>query len=190
MSEKRRDERGEFPEELKQFGELLSSLVPAPSRINRDRLLYEAGAAASALSRPVPASAQRFWPCASAALLATSIGLGTILALRGPLPNRTADAERPVVASNTVPTLAEKTAKNVGNESAAKKLGDRPTAEDLSVDEFAAAAVSPRGNLVLAERSLHLGMHFVEVPDGAGAGPSPDTRVRSLLNQTLRNSIL
>ncbi len=168
---------------------MLSSLVPASSRINRDRLLYEAGAAAPVLSRPLPLLAPRFWPCVSAALLVISIGLGTALALRSPPLNRIGDVPRPAIASNAVPPPIEKAAGRIVNESPAEKPGDGLTAGNPVADPVA-AIVSPRGNLILAERSLHLGTHFVEVPDSATAAPPPDTRVRSLLDQMLRNSIL
>jgi hypothetical protein len=188
MPEKQRDERDELPEELKRFGAMLSSLVPLPSRVNRDRLLYEAGAAASALSRPMPPLAKRFWPCASAALLVISIGLGTALALRGPPLNRVAFVQRPAVASNTVPPPVEKTASGIVNESPAVNPGDGLNAHNLGAD-LRAAPILALGNIIETERALHLGMHLVEIPDGAGAGPPPDTRVRPLLDQVLRNSM-
>jgi hypothetical protein len=57
-----------FSDDLKPFEAILGSLWPVASRIDRDRLMYEAGAAAVSIPATAPKHRlkQWMWACASA----------------------------------------------------------------------------------------------------------------------------
>jgi len=78
-----------LPEELTAFERALSDLAPAPSRIDRDRLMYELGAQAATekLTAIYIAKQRRWftpkrvWAAASVMLACTSLGLAVRLAM-------------------------------------------------------------------------------------------------------------
>src|SRR5690349_11507409 len=81
----------EFPADLKPIEAALAGLSPAAVRLDRDRLMYMAGAAAAeaAAQRTGPAASNRLfktwiWPLSTAVLLLVSFGLGAMLAFREP----------------------------------------------------------------------------------------------------------
>jgi hypothetical protein len=172
----------DFPAELKPFEAALGSLAPAGSRIDRDRLMYLAGAASAtyavSAAAAVGAAAQEpnrrsrsrsvFWPCAAAAMLLVSLGLGALVALRGP-------AERVVYVDRPV----------VNQESSAAPSVTAPAGD--SETRFAASQGSADASyLVLREHVLRLGVNALDAPSPeVGGSHRTDTRNRALLNQLL-----
>src|SRR6266566_1720404 len=102
----------DFPSDLKPFEAALAGLSPAATRINRDQLMYLAGAAAAAPAPNDPATRacrppQMVWPSATAALFLVALGLGALVALRQPA-ERIVYVDRPTANphSATAPTFA------------------------------------------------------------------------------------
>jgi hypothetical protein len=77
-------------DELASFEAALESLRPAPSCIDRDRLMFLAGRAAAAdrmvgtAAGPTGPRFRLLWPAATAVSLLVAVALGTLLAMRGP----------------------------------------------------------------------------------------------------------
>ncbi len=118
----------DIPAELKSFEARLGSLTPAAARMNRDRVMYLAGAAAASVrarqadvpSVPVAASRGRFvrfktsfWPLTTAALALVSLGLGTRLAWQGrPAPSTEAARTSPGLARHRRKWIARRWFRN------------------------------------------------------------------------------
>jgi hypothetical protein len=160
----------DFPADLKPFEAALGSLVPAGSRVDRDRLMYLAGAASAPSRVPNRRSRSRgfFWPCAAAAMLLVSLGLGALVAFRGPA-ERIVYVDRPVV--NQEPSTAP---------SVTAPAGDTET-------RFAASQGSVDASyLVLREHVLRLGVNALDAPSPeVGGSHRTDARNRALLNRLL-----
>lgn len=100
----------DFPADLKPLEAALSGLAPSAPRVDRDRLMYLAGAAAhesatsgmisdGSLSRRL--SKNRFiWPLSTAALLLVSAVLGALVAFRQPA-ERIVYVDRPAAKSQS-----------------------------------------------------------------------------------------
>ena len=162
----------DFSPDLKAFEAALGGLVPADSRLNRDRLMYLAGAAAAA-----PATrhrAMRFhrlpallWPAATAALFLIAAGLGAIVAFREPQV-RVVYVDRPSAGSNR---------------------GDAPSL--LVHLPPIGSTGSTRGTasgsyLALREQVLRNGVGALDAPSGpAEPADQSDVRNRALLNHLL-----
>jgi hypothetical protein len=171
----------QFSDDLKPFEAMLGSLRPVASRIDRDRLMYQAGgAAASAASVPATAltpataesrrSKQWLWPCVSAALLLIAASLGAALAFRGQPHERIVYITRPATASPDVKTT------------------DAPHSPITAIDAQPAAddRFSEQSNLVLRERALRFGIDSIGIPSNSGPVQStPEAGNRSLLDQML-----
>jgi hypothetical protein len=163
----------DFPPDLKAFEAALSGLIPAASRLDRDRLMYQAGAASAAPATNHPAirtsrHPMMLWPAATAALLVVALGLGTLVALRRP-EDRIVYVDRPAAKSNqgTSPALAVQFPRI---EPAIPRALDPPSA----------------GYLALREQVLRLGVEAIEPPRHPGEQPDHhDVRNRALLNQFL-----
>ena len=171
-----------FSDDLKPFEAMLGSLRPVASRIDRDRLMYEAGGAAASAAAVVPATAlnpataesrrskQWLWPCISAAMLLIAASLGAALAFRGQPHERIVYITRPSTASPDVKTT------------------DAPHSPLVAIDAQPAAGdrLSEQSNFVLRERALRFGVDSIGIPGESGADPSiPNSGNRSLLNQML-----
>jgi hypothetical protein len=84
MFGQREPERTELTPELKALEQQLAALTPAPPRIDRDRLMFEAGRAAGLAERmgdrPEPSSFRsKLWPAAAAMMTAACMLLSTML---------------------------------------------------------------------------------------------------------------
>jgi len=117
-----------LPEEFRETAGWLSALVPAPPRVDRDRLMFLAGAASvnsdTRFSAPEPRTlnpdasspakgsgfrVQRgfLWPATSAALAATSLALAIALLARPTPAERIVYRDRPIhVAVDTPPPVS------------------------------------------------------------------------------------
>ncbi len=161
----------DFPSDLKAFEAALGGLVPAEGRLDRDRLMYLAGAAAATpgSSRPTTRFARLpalLWPVATAALFLITIGLGAVVALREPT-ERIVYVDRPARANPSNAPLLVAQLPRIG-----------PTAADREM---------PSGSyLALREHVLRLGVEALDVSSGAAEPPDrSDVRNRSLLNRLL-----
>jgi hypothetical protein len=163
----------DFPPDLKAFEAALSGLIPAASRLDRDRLMYQAGAASAAPATNHPAirssrHPMRLWPAATAALLVVALGLGTFVALREP-HERIVYVDRPAAKSNlgTSPNLAIRFPRI---EPAIPRAQDPANASYLA----------------LREQVLRLGVEALDAPRRPGEQPDHhDVRNRALLNHFL-----
>jgi hypothetical protein len=163
----------DFPPDLKAFEAALAGLVPAESRLNRDRLMYFAGAAAATSSTTQPRSQlgrlpALLWPMATAALFLIAVGLGALIAMRQPT-ERIVYIDRPAAPMNPgdAPSLAAHW----------PQIGSTIVADrDRSSGNY----------LVLREQVLRLGVGALDAPSRA-AEPADhsDVRNRALLNQLL-----
>jgi len=167
-----------FPDDLKPFEAMLGSLRPIASRIDRDRLMYEAGGAAASCSAiaSIPATAQArrlkhwIWACVSAAMLLIAASVGASLAYRNQSAERIVYITRPSAVLPEAPTT------------------DASHSSDATIDAepAAGARLSEQSNFVLRQRALRFGVDAIGIPGNSGPGQStPDTGNRSLLNQML-----
>jgi hypothetical protein len=159
----------DFSTDLKPIEAALGALVPA-SRIDRDRLMYLAGAASAvALERNPRIGVHRmFWPLAAAAMFLVSLGLGALITFREPA-DRIVYVDRPSAASerSREPSLA---ALN----------------KNIQPQFTAGAASTDASYLVLRDQVLRLGINALNKPSGESSGsPHTDDRNRALLNQLL-----
>jgi hypothetical protein len=165
----------DFSTELKPIEAALGALVPA-SRIDRDRLMYLAGAA-SVTGAPHAAVRERnprigvhrlFWPLAAAAMFLVSLGLGGLLAFREP-GDRIVYVDRPPAASERTrePSIAALN-KNIE-------------------PHFAAGEASTDASyLVLREQVLRLGINALDtMRHETGRADDRDVRNRAMLDQFL-----
>jgi hypothetical protein len=162
----------DFPPDLKAFEAALVGLVPAGSRIDRDRLMYRAGAAAATSATQSPPTLfsrlpAMLWPTATAAMLLVTLGLGALVAMRQPT-ERIVYVDRPAARTNP---------------------GDAPS---LAVhwpqvgSTIAPDRDSSGSYLVLREQVLRLGVGALDTPSRATEpADHSDVRNRALLNQLL-----
>jgi hypothetical protein len=173
MSDRNASHPDDFPPDLKAFEAELGGLVPAESRLNRDRLMYLAGAVAAATGSSRPALRfgrlpKLLWPIATAALFVIAVGLGALVALRQPT-ERVVYVNRPAASAHP---------------------GDGPSflAQSSHVGPLAAAdrGTTSGSYLALREQVLRLGVGALDVPSDAAEPPDrSDVRNRSLLNHLL-----
>src|SRR4051794_34172917 len=101
----------DFPADLKPIEAALAGLMPAAARVDRDRLMYLAGAAAATAATQTAGPSDRssvrirslrkmIWPLSTAALLIVSIGFGSMVAFREPA-ERLVYVERPTERTNS-----------------------------------------------------------------------------------------
>ena len=96
--------------EMTEFEKQLAALRPAESRVNRDRLMFEAGQDAAARAGKASASLPRwFWPSATAAMTVAAGFLGVLLAINaGPRATvETAVVQPPAPDSNVAAVPAK-----------------------------------------------------------------------------------
>jgi hypothetical protein len=80
-------EKNEQPDELAAIEQSLRGVAPVPARLDRDRLMFLAGAASAGVLKPAPevalARRSRFlWPATTGAFAATSLALAMALIFR------------------------------------------------------------------------------------------------------------
>jgi hypothetical protein len=163
----------DFPPDLKAFEAALGGLVPAESRLDRDRLMYLAGAAAATPRSSAPATRSirlpaLFWPIATAALFLVALGLGALVAIRQPL-ERIVYVDRPAARMNP---------------------GDTPSLTahwpQIELPVVADRDRSSGSYLALREQVLLLGLGALDAPSGpAEPADHSDVRNRALLNHLL-----
>jgi hypothetical protein len=162
----------DFPPDLKAFEAALAGLVPTGSRIDRDRLMYRAGAAATTSATKSPPN--RFsrlpamlWPTATAAMLLVTLGLGALIALRQP-QERIVYVDRP----------------------AGSRVGGSPALATQWPDLLPSLASrenpATASYLALRQQVLRVGVESLDAPSHGGerTGQS-DVRNRALLNHFL-----
>jgi len=84
----------------------LASLSPAPSTVDRERMMYLAGRASAAVGSPRrPARTGRLWPLATAASTLLAVTFGALLLVRGspPVETRVVYVEAPPADGHAVP---------------------------------------------------------------------------------------
>jgi hypothetical protein len=166
--------------ELSAIEQQLAALAPRAARVDRDRLMYLAGAASEQGPPTRPAPVERpswLWPSATGVLAATSLGLAVLLAMREtpepyivyiPAPaaaaGNFADAPRAPTPREQV-VAAEATP---GRQHASA----RPTATDWSV---ARRGSIPRENyLQVRDVALRMGLDALAVPRSSGGATSAE----------------
>jgi hypothetical protein len=160
----------EFASELKPFEAALGSLIPAASRVDRDRLMYLAGAAGATIPSParIPRLHRAFWPCATAAMALVSLGLGSLLAFRQP-------QERIVYVSHPAANADQSISPSFPQQyvDTEPRIALRSNSSDSSY-------------LVLREQVLRRGVDALDTPARGGHGANPsDVRNRTLLKEFL-----
>jgi hypothetical protein len=192
MSSDESIQRHESQGDLKPLEAALGSLIPAASRVDRDRLMYLAGAASVDAKSAFIANSNSpgtaaddssrfgltwwrrlsgaFWPLAAAALLLISLGLGAALALREPRERVVYVERQPTQESQSFPTLASSAVRPVENSS------DR-----------AIASASPDARyLFLRAQVLRRGVAALDSASQSDSRPvRRDERNRVLLNELL-----
>lgn len=116
-------DHSEIPDDLKHVEQSLAAMSPRPPQVDRDRLMFLAGAAAAGNQGPGASGqtplmvAQRsswLWPAATAALGATSLALAVALVVRTSAPPQIVYVDRPappiVQAAATPGPVQESTA--------------------------------------------------------------------------------
>jgi hypothetical protein len=164
------DRSNEFPSELKPFEAALGSLMPAGSRVDRDRLMYLAGAAGATipLPAPIPRLHCAIWPCATAAMALVSLGLGSLLAFRQP-QERIVYVSHP--AANADPSISPSFPQQY--EDTEPRVASRLNSSGFSY-------------LVLREQVLQRGVDALDAPVRGAHGANPsDVRNRTLLKEFL-----
>jgi hypothetical protein len=186
----------DMPAGLKSFEARLASLAPTTARLDRDRVMYLAGAAAAAnlsdtAAQPQPSTCafrgrsswlpRRFWPVATAAMALASLGLATRLAWLDRLYSPST-----LTSSASSPARSPWNAENTLNDF--ENRGGRQT---LSRDERSgmSAADGDRANyVVLRDQVLRCGVDSLDrspAPTSGSDSPAVDIRNRVLLNQLL-----
>jgi hypothetical protein len=168
-------ENGE-PQELKAVEQALAAMAPAPPRVDRDQLMFLAGAASVSPEPRVQGSGFRVqrgmvWPATSAALAATSLALAIMLVSRPAPPERIVYRDREVPVAG--PQEARLTEPHVALPPQA--LASRPTAR-IPADNY----------LRSREVALRLGLDALgSSPGGSTGGDSPAPTYRSFLDSFL-----
>jgi hypothetical protein len=183
----------DFESDLKPLEAALGSLMPTASRIDRDRLMFLAGAAsidatASAETGENISAAKAgddcarlprhwqhrffaaFWPLATAVLLLISIGLGALLAFRQP-------GER-VVYVERQPTQDSQLPRSIAS------FGAPPVT--AFTDRTIASASADASYLVLRQQVLRRGVAALDSTSQSDQRPkASEARNRALLNELL-----
>lgn len=171
MADHSSDSHANFAESLKPLEAKLAALRPIANGIDRDRLMYEAGAAATV--RPSTYGSRSrwwLWPCISAAMLLVSACLATELALRGSATERIVYVSRPEARIKLAP------------------MTDTPRDPKSSTDTASSAGLpwSDQSNFALLQRALRFGVDAIGSPVSSGRiSPAPEVGNRPLLNQML-----
>jgi hypothetical protein len=166
----------DYPADLKPIEAALSGLVPAAARVDRDRLMYLAGAAGHESMKSgsaVDGSLRRrfstksfLWPLSTAALVLVSV-LGALVAFRGTI-ERLVYVDRPGIKTNGPETA-------VVPRSSANLVPATHTNEPTNADY-----------LVLRDRVLRNGVGVLDRRQGdTGNAGGEEIRNRALLRELL-----
>ncbi|HKD35429.1 MAG TPA: hypothetical protein VKB78_01475 [Pirellulales bacterium] len=182
MSSDESIEPHDFQADLKPLEAALGSLVPATSRIDRDRLMYLSGAASadatvSTTKTTIPSARswrgrtlRAFWPLAAAAMLIVSIGLGTIVAFWEP-------RERVVYIERQVAQGLQSLPRRIASGALALEVPSHWMASRASVDA---------SYLVLRGQVLRRGVAALDTPaTGKQSDEGREPSNRALLNELL-----
>jgi hypothetical protein len=172
----------EFPsrksaDDLTQFEQTLASLTPVPPQVDRDRLMFLAGAASAGEETqktggrgqmgPVVTAGRSawLWPAATAALGATSLALAIALVARSAAPTQIVYVERPAPAvSPRVAIQSNQTRENPAAAPMAAEVNQR-------VPRTLAVPQVPADNYVRSrDVALLLGLDALGTPRSAGGG--------------------
>ena len=161
-------------ENLGPLEQTLRSFVPAPPRLDRDRLMFLAGAASvqgSEVSGQVSevARAKRAWtwPAATAALAATSLALAIALVVRTNAPPQVVYVVRPVAAPSMSPQVAiqPERSPNFPATTTDTVVAPRPATRSASTPQI------PADNYVRSrEVALRMGLDALGTPRSSGGG--------------------
>ena len=163
----------ENPDELKHVEQTLVSMMPRPPQVDRDRLMFLAGAASAQesevrgqRSEVAKIKGAWTWPAATAALAATSLALAIALVVRTNAPAQIVYVDRPAPAA---PALSPQVAIQP------KPSPNLPaTATDSavarSVPRTASRRVPADNYLRSREVALRMGVDALGTPRAAGGG--------------------
>jgi len=168
----------EDPRDLKPVEQTLAALSPQPPQIDRDRLMFLAGAASgqgsgfgvqgSGMAVPASASSRSawLWPAATAALAATSLALAIALVVRTNAPAQIVHVDRPAPAAPALsPQVAiqpepSSTLQSAATDSAVARSASRPASRRVPADNY----------LRSREVALRMGVDALGTPRAAGGG--------------------
>jgi hypothetical protein len=168
----------ELTPELAAVEQQLAALAPRAARVDRDRLMFLAGAASEQGPVTRPAAVQRLswlWPSATGVLAATSLGLAVLLAVRETPAPQIVYVPAPAAAGGSIadaspaPTPREQPA--LAEAVPERQLASaRPAASDRSAGGRGSI---PRDNyLQVRDVALRMGLDALAVPRSSG-GATP-----------------
>jgi hypothetical protein len=186
--------RRQNPDDLKQVQETLAALAPRPPQVDRDRLMFLAGAAAASGGRQPPevtdvarraSLGNHFWPAATAALGATSLAIALVVRMGAspqivyverPSPEDEAMGPNAVVRINPTP------------DSPSAAIADEPRsspriAESLASNRPAMPRVPADNYLRSREVALRMGLDALGAPRSGGGSTSAVTYLDWLASQ-------
>ncbi|MCU0878864.1 MAG: hypothetical protein MUF06_13860 [Pirellulaceae bacterium] len=170
----------ELTPELSAVEQQLAALAPRAARVDRDRLMFLAGAASEQPSVLPPRAGQRshwLWPTATGVLAATSLGLAVLLALRDarepqivylPAPTETRPAESPV---SPKPAPREQV---VATDEAADRRGDEGSPMPAAGVARSRTSVPRENYLQVRDVALRMGLDALAVPRSSGGAAAPE----------------
>jgi hypothetical protein len=167
----------EAPDDLKHVEQTLAATTPRPPQIDRDRVMFLAGAASVKGSGIVvqgsgtrKAAGRWTWPAATAALAATSLALAIALIVRTNAPPQVVYIERPAPAAPAMrPQVAIQTEHSPVTPAMEPVVAAAPRPAQ-------APQVPPDNYLRTREVALRMGLDALAAPRGAsGNSASPMT---------------
>lgn len=173
------EHRREDADELKPVEQTLAAFAPAAPRLDRDRLMFLAGAASArgpaeiapverGGSRRVDAAAKRawLWPAAATALAATSLALGIALFVR-PQPQVRVVYVHPPAAPSPVSDRVATAAVEPATKPVASSIRDQP---HLPRAAIASPDIPANNYLRSREVALRMGLDALGSPRSSGDG--------------------
>jgi hypothetical protein len=189
----------ENPDELKQVQESLAALAPRPMQVDRDRLMFLAGAAAAqgsgfrvqgseAAALETRLRPAWLWPAATGLLGATSLALAIALVVRTGSPPQIVYIDRPVPAMLPMGPGAV-TGTSPTDDSPAAATADEPRSAPRIAAELAPSRVSapqvPADNYLRSrEVALRMGIDALGSPRLGGGSASAMTYLDWLAEQS------
>ena len=183
----------ENPDDLKQVQETLAALAPRPPQVDRDRLMFLAGAAAAGGQRSGVGSRESavvtsrnawLWPAATAALGATSLALAIALDVRSDAPPQIVYVERPGMEAPQAIARANPTHESPAVAVKADAPGATPrVAEPLAANRTAVPQVPTDNYLRSREVALRMGLDALGAPRSGGGSTSAVTYLDWLASQ-------
>ena len=164
----------------------LATVAPAPPRIDRERLMFLAGAASataesqnategvpySADLRPLTSGADWRWPAATVALAATSLALAIALLIRPTPAERIVYVAQPVRAADQA----------IPEDKTVRPSSEVPQIAQATTGKLALAASVPQHNYLRSrDVALRLGLDALGTLPSGGDSDEPSPTYRSLL---------